>query len=268
MTTEATQPNTPANPAASEPAPLIPDSPEYRAAMIAKAEGQSGTPATPAAPTDPVEPHKPESAEKPLDPNAPTPKLTDEPPKEGDPAAPKEGEEPKEGEAPAYDFKAKFDDGSFVNDFNAEKLPEALGAALGKAMGLSVEQVAAMHEQFRAGQVALQAQATQKLYEAAGGQKGFNDLIAWGQQNLTPQQREYYDAQLNGPHAADAIEFLTAKMNAKKDPNLVNVNGAPNQQVSSYRDASEWHADMRDPRYQESQAFRDQVAAKLRVSRI
>ncbi|MDR5812009.1 hypothetical protein QCE62_00205 [Caballeronia sp. LZ033] len=266
---EAANPNAnPQAPVTPEAPALVPDSPEYRAAMIAKAEGQSGTPPAPVAPTDPVDPQKPVAPEVPLDPNAPAPKLTDAPadaPKDGDPPA--EKKDPETPEVPAYDFKAKFEDGSFVTSFNAETLPEDLSAALGKAMGLSNEQVAAMHAQFREGQVALQTIATQKLYDAAGGQQGFNDLIAWGQKNLTPQQREYYDGQLNGPHAAEAIEFLTSKMNAGKDPNLVNLNGGTHTRVSAFRDQSEMMAAMADPRYQASEAYRQEVAGRLRVSK-
>jgi hypothetical protein len=267
MTTEATQTPTPAAQAATETPALIPDSPEYRAAMIAKAEGQTAT--TPATPSpgnpsaDPVIAEKTE--EKPLDPNAPAPKLTD------NPDAPKDGETPTEKtdegkEAPSYDFAKAFNDGTIVDAFNAEKPDPALTGALAKALGVGGEQVEQMLSQFRAGQVALQEKATQGLYEAAGGQAQFNDLIAWGQKNLTPQQREYYDGQLNGPHARDAIELLVSKMNAGKDPTLVNVNGRTTPAVSGFRDQSEMVVAMQDPRYSQSQAYRDEVARRLAVS--
>jgi hypothetical protein len=257
MTTEATQPTTPQTPT------LVPDSPEYRAAMIALADGQSGTPTTPVAPTDPVDPQKPVTEEKPLDPNAPAPKLTDNPdaPKEGEE---KPGEKTDDGkEAPTYDFAKAFAEGTIVDAFNAEKPDAALTEGLAKALGINGDQVSQMLSQFRAGQVALQTQAQAGLYEAAGGQAQFNELIQWGQKNLTPQQREYYDGQLNGPHAKDAIELLVSKMNAGKDPSLININGRTTPTISGYRDQSEMVAAMADPRYHTSQAYRDEVTQRV-----
>ncbi|MDR5879024.1 capsid assembly protein [Caballeronia sp. LZ032] len=265
MTTEATTPTTPTTPVTPEAAPLIPDSPEYRAAMIAKAEGQSGTP-TPVAPTETTKTEGAKPTEAPADkpdPNAPAPKLTD------DSAAPKDGadkpaEKTDEGkDVPAFDFAKAFEDGTIVDAFNAEKPDAALTGALAKALGVGGEQVEQMLSQFRAGQVALQTQATQGLYEAAGGQAQFNELIQWGQANLTPQQREYYDGQLNGPHAKDAIELLVSKMNAGKDPSLININGRTTPTISGYRDQSEMVAAMADPRYNSSQAYRDEVTARV-----
>lgn len=242
--------------------------------MVAAYDGQGGntdpapkTPETPPAETPKVE----------EDPNAPAPRLTDPPadaPKvEGeqtDPPAekPKEGEEkPDENkDAPkAPSLGDLFNDGTFVSGFNAEKLPESLSTAL-EAAGLSPEMQAAIHEQFRSGQAALQREATANLHKAAGGKDQFEALVAWGQKNLTKEQAEFYDAQLNGPMAADAIALLTQKMNAGRDPNLVNVTGAQGGPVAAFRDQAEMMAAMSDPRYQTSEAFRAEVATRLRLS--
>lgn len=268
MTTDAVNPQTTAGtPATPETPALIPDSPEYRAAMIAKAEGQHQN-ATPT-PGDPnAAPVVVETPKEPVDLNAPVPSLTDEP-QEGDASkeTPKEGEEtkeaPTEGEPTA--LAKLYESGDFLSGFNAEQLPENLATALAST-GLPKEAIEAMHAQFREGQLALARESTGKLYEAAGGKSDFDAVIAWGQKNLTPAQRSFYDQQLNGPDAASAIALLKSKMTAGSDPTLVSVNGVRGGTVSAFRDQSEMVAAMADPRYQESPAFRAEVAARLRVS--
>ncbi|WP_197341605.1 capsid assembly protein [Ralstonia solanacearum] len=271
MTTPQGTPATPETPAA--PVQPAPDSPEYRAAMVAAYEAQGGNP-DPAAKTP--ETSASETPKVEVDPNAPVPRLTDKPADDPKPEAEKtdppaektaEGEEGAENkDAPkAPSLGDLFTDGTFVTGFNSEKLPESLSTAL-EAAGLTPEMQAAIHEQFRSGQAALQRETTASLHKAAGGKEQFEQLVAWGQKNLTKEQAEFYDAQLNGPMAADAIALLTQKMNAGRDPNLVNVAGAQGGPVSAFRDQTEMMAAMSDPRYQTSEAFRAEVATRLRLS--
>lgn len=264
MTTEAIQPaNTPATEAAAPVMPA-PDTPEYVALMAARGEQGTVTPdLTKTAPETPEVKQEPE-----VDPNAPVPKLTD-PPKTGD-ETPKEPEK-KEGEVgtevPTYDFKKGFEDGSVVEAFNAEKTDPALLNTLAKALSIQPDQAQAMVDQFRLGQQALIAQSEAKLFEAAGGKTEFNAIIAWGQKNLPADQKTFYEGLLNGPDAASAVQILKQKMTAGSDPALVNVNNAiPSGQVSAFRDQAEMVAAMQDPRYQQSEAYRQEVANRLRVS--
>ncbi|AOJ72251.1 MULTISPECIES: capsid assembly protein [Burkholderia] len=262
MTTDTINPNSPASPGTPETPALIPDSPEYRAAMIAAADASNGiTPTEPVAKTDPA----------PADPNAPTPKLTDTPADEKKPEGTENTSEKKDGEgdAPsAYDFAKAFDDGSLVTEFNAEKPSDALIAGMAKALGISNEQVLQMQSQFRAGQAALAAQAEAKLFEAAGGKDEFNAVIAWGQKNLSQDQKVFYENLLNGPDAASAVGILKQRMQAAGDPALVSVTSRTGGAIAAFRDQSELVAAMADPRYQTSEAFRKEVADKLRISRI
>lgn len=135
------------------------------------------------------------------------------------------------------------------------------------ALGISNDQVLQMQAQFRAGQEALTREAEGKLFEAAGGKAEFTALIAWGQQNLTPEQKTFYEGLLNGPDAVSAVGILKQKMTASVDPSLVNVTGRTSAAVTAFRDQSELVAAMADQRYQSSEAFRQEVAAKLRASR-
>lgn len=251
MTTEATQttPEVPAMPA--------PDTPEYAALMAARAEQGTLTPEI-TAPEVKVEP-------TPADPNAPTPKLTDAP---AGTEPPKETEESKEGEPAPYDFAKAYGDGSLLTEFNAEKPNEAVIGAFAKALGITVEQAQEMQSAYRAGNQALVAQAETRMFDAAGGKEQFNAMIAWGQQNLSQADKVRYEGMLNGPDALTAIEILQARMGASRDPRLVNVNAQAVATVAGFRDQSELVTAMADPRYQSSEAYRRDVAAKLAVSRI
>jgi hypothetical protein len=262
--------NTPATPAAAAApaAPVVPvapapDSPEYAAYMAARAEQNTLNPEIKTDPATPT-PQSGDPAEKkdPVDPNAPTPKLTDDPNKE----SPKEGEQPKPADG-AYDFAKAFNDGSIVNDFNAAETPKALVDGLAKALGVTDAEVKTMVDQFKLGQQALASAAESQLFEAAGGKDQFNEVIKWGQANLSPSQKEFYERQLNGPDAIATVQLLRDKMLSTRDPNLVNVNGERNSAVAGFRDQSEMMVAMSDPRYQVSEAYRREVAARLQVSR-
>jgi hypothetical protein len=260
-TTQTT--NTPATEVAA-PATPAPDTPEYVALMAARADQGTVTPDLTKTPETPEVKKEPV-----VDPNAPTPKLTDEPPKTGedDPNAPEKKPEGEADTPPAYDFKKGFEDGSVVEAFNAEKTDPALLNTLAKALGIQPEQAQSMVDQFKMGQQALVAQSEAKLFEAAGGKAEFNAIIAWGQKNLPADQKAFYEGLLNGPDAESAVQILKQKMAAGSDPSLVNANGArPGGQVSAFRDQAEMVAAMQDPRYQQSEAYRQEVANRLRVS--
>ncbi len=255
-------PDTSAAPAA-QPAP---GSPEHRAAMIAAYDAQFAkhAPATGAASEQPAtQAQTAQQQQLPSDQSA-SPKLTDTP---ADEAAKPTAEDPKKGdEAGAKSLGDLYASGDLVTGFNAEKVPDTVAAAF-KAAGLDDDAITAMHSQFRAGQLALQREQATNLHQAAGGKGQFDALVAWGQKNLTQEQREFYDMQLNGPNAAEAIAVLKQRMVAGQDPKVVlaNANAAP--AAEGFRDKSEMMAAMNDPRYKTSEAFRQDVRAKLAVSR-
>ncbi|MBF3417177.1 hypothetical protein ISF41_12475 [Burkholderia pseudomallei] len=264
MTTETTTTNAPATPGTPTTPALVPDSPEYRAAMIAAADASNGVTTT-APEAKAGEANPPASTE--TDPNAPTPKLTDPAPGETTKTDPPSTPEKKDSEPAAFDFAKAFDDGSIITEFNAEKPSETLIAGMAKALGISGDQVLQMQAQFRAGQAALTREAEGKLFEAAGGKAQFNEVIAWGQKNLSQDQKVFYEQMLNGPDAASAVTILQQKMHASVDPSLVSVTGRSGGAVAAFRDQSELITAMADPRYQASEAYRQEVAEKLRLSR-
>ncbi|MDM0006454.1 hypothetical protein QTI51_09560 [Variovorax sp. J22G73] len=228
--------------------------------MIAAYDAQFKAP-TPAA-TQSQTAAQPAQAAAAVDPNAQAPRLTDVP---ADTAKPTDPPKP-EGQGEVKSLAALIDSGDLFKGLGGEKVPDDLITDL-KAMGLTDAQVAGLNTRMAALLKAEATLQTQNLQKAAGGADEFNKLVAWGQKNLSAEQREFYDAQLNGPNAADAIAVLKARMNAGADPALVNVNGKAAPAVAGFRDKTEMVAAMQDPRYQTSEAYRADVAAKLKASR-
>ncbi|WP_092581242.1 hypothetical protein [Achromobacter sp. NFACC18-2] len=191
-----------------------------------------------------------------------SPKPTDEPKVEG--------EQPKTDEAKKGDQPKNLGDlfasGDLVAGFNAEAVPDTVVSAF-KAAGLDDAAIAAMHAQFRAGQQALQREHASNLHQAAGGKAQFDALVAWGQKNLSQEQRQFYDEQLNGPNAAEAIAVLAQRMTAGQDPKVVLANTSAAPAVTGFRDKTEMMAAMSDPRYKTSEAYRQDVRVKLAASR-
>lgn len=256
--------NTPASAgtqASATPAAPAPGSPEYQAAMIAAYEAQFGKIDLPAT----AEPAATQAT--PTDPNAPSPKLTDPPVDQTDPNKPKDSEAPKDGETPsdAPSLGALFEKGDVLNALGAEKVPDEIAADL-KKLGLTDEQLAGLNARVR-GLLALETEvATTKLHTAAGGKAEFDALVAWGQKNLSVEQREYFDGQLNGPMAAEAIAVLKQRMNAGQDPKLTLGSGGSKPVVTGYRSNQELVAAMADPRYWTDAAYHNDVKQKLAVS--
>jgi hypothetical protein len=226
----------------------------YDAQYANKAVGEGGTPVAVQAATAAPGAAPAAAAQAPaVDPNAPVPKLSDEP---------KVAEEPKAPEVPA--LQAKFND--VLAGIGAESVPEDVAKVLTDA-GFAPEQVKALNDRMK-GLLALEAQVqTERLQAAVGGKEQFNALIAWGQKNLTPEQRTFYDQQLNGPNAAEHLAVLQQKMGASRDPSLTLVNSRAAPAAIGFADKAEMQVAMSDPRYQTSEAFRAEVAQKLRVSR-
>lgn len=181
------------------------------------------------------------------------------------PETPEVPETPKDGETPPVVLADLVDSGDFFAGLGADTVPEALSAAL-VAAGLKAEQVPAINERLKQLLKAEATLQTQGLHKVAGGEAEFNALIAWGKANFTPEQATFYDAQLNGPNAAEVIELLKVKSAKGQDPKLVQVNGGAQPVVQGYRSQAEMQRDMRDPRYQNDPAFRADVRNKIKYA--
>lgn len=269
-------PNAPApqaTPASGAPAPAPapaapePGSPEHKAAMIAAYDAQFAAPeAKPTVNGEATKTPEELAAEE----AAKTTKTPEEIAAEAE--ASKSAKTPEElaaedaakaGTPPV--LADLVDSGDFFAGLGADTVPEALTAAL-VAAGLKAEQVPAINERLKQLLKAEATLQTQGLHKVAGGEAEFSALIAWGKANFTPEQAAFYDAQLNGPNAAEVIELLKVKAAKGTDPKLVQANGSAVPSTQGYRSQAEMQRDMRDPRYQTDPAFRADVRQKLKYA--
>ena len=245
-------------PAVSAPTPEVavvvapePGSPEHRAAMVAAYDAQFSAP---------VPPVMPVAAEPVVDPAVVVPIET--------PAVTETPEAPKDGETPpdSPSLSAMFEDGSFSKGFAAEVLPDVVKGGLEKA-GFKPEQVGELHKEYLEGRAAKAELAAQKIHQLAGGPEQFAQLNTWAHSNLTDEQRSFYNEQLSGPMAAEAMAVLKQRAAIGSDPRLVTVNAGGRPPVLSFRDSAEMQTAMSDPRYATSPAFRAEVGERLRNAR-
>ncbi|PPE71473.1 hypothetical protein IS481_12040 [Caldimonas thermodepolymerans] len=280
----------PAQAAASTSQGAAPGTPEYNAAMIALFEGQ-GAPASQAAQAPAA---APQGDQKPADqPTAQGGQAAQTPPEnpQGDqkPAdqKPGESEQKPDDQKPDETPKPKT-----LGDYLATPYTEFVGQdgqvkaevredlktrfgitdeqidAHFAAMKLADEQSARFTEMEKRLAELERERRTAVLHTYAGGQAQFEELIAWGNANLTPQERTFLNDQLNGPFAQQAIELLKFKRGAtvQADPQIHTPTTGASGAQGGFRSQAEYLAAISDPRYETDHAYRQQVYSRLAVS--
>lgn len=114
-------------------------------------------------------------------------------------------------------------------------------------------------------------------YEVSGGEEGYEAMAEWASQNLSQEEINAYDAVVNGSNKAAvvmAVRGLKAQYDAamskdsSEEPEEVISAKGGRTRGDTYEDMAQYMADMDDPRYETSEAFRAKVAAKLGRSNI
>lgn len=126
-------------------------------------------------------------------------------------------------------------------------------------------------DQLSAAEMAVQAD----LHEVVGGAKAYGDFSEWAKENLTPAQQKAYDKALDDTDPTTAkvlLEAYAAKWKASGDgprPRDITHEGVPSGKsggAEGYASSEEMQKDMRDPRYQTDEKFRQQVAQRVGAS--
>lgn len=192
---------------------------------------------------------------------AETPKVTE--------GAPAEVPKTPEGNAAEAELASK---GLDLNEFSAEY---GSTGALSQESYDKLEKAGypkAVVDQYVAGQNALAAQYESEVKAVAGGADEFQKVSEWAAANLTDPEKVAYNKAIDSGdvnQAKLAVQGITAKYQ-QVYPSEGRMVVANSGQVGSdaYADLAQMKADMRDPRYRESEAFRAQVAAKIGRSNI
>jgi len=122
------------------------------------------------------------------------------------------------------------------------------------------------------------SQTTERaVYELAGSQEAYGEMVQYAIDNLTDAQQEAYDREINSGNKTrvmNAVKALKADFEAHRKANesvepdeiIEPKGGAVKSQA--YQNLDDYMEDMNDPRYETSETYRQQVAAKLARSNI
>ena len=122
------------------------------------------------------------------------------------------------------------------------------------------------------GQVAMQQQYTQTVYNEVGGQESYQAMTEWASNNLTPEEIAVYDKAVNSGDTTttmSAVKGLQARYQLENgtQPNLMQGK-TTGTGVQAYESLDQMKREMQDPRYASDPAFRESVQRKLAVSDI
>jgi hypothetical protein len=146
-------------------------------------------------------------------------------------------------------------------------LSEESYKALQEKAGLSREYVDA----YIAGQAALAREAQQRVFDIAGGEEQYTVMTQWALANLTPAEIAAYNQGVEGTaeQAALAAAGLKSKYIAAQGSEPKLITGSSAAQVNTgFASRAEMTAAMNDPRYAKDAAYRKAVEQKIAVSNI
>ncbi len=157
------------------------------------------------------------------------------------------------------DLSAEYEQSGQLSEDSYEKLAKA---------GISREYV----DGYIRGQEALAVQYQSEVFEVAGGQQGYTEMIQWAAKNLTLNEINAFNTSVNSGDLEQAklsVQGLMAKYVASEgnEPRLVKGT-ATGDAASVFRSTAELTAAMKDPRYKSDPAYRQDVIEKLGRSSI
>ena len=121
-------------------------------------------------------------------------------------------------------------------------------------------------DSFIRGQEAVTQGELNEVHNVVGGAQEYNEVISWATENLADSEIDVYNGAVeNGdvPTIKLALQGLYARYAAENgvDPSL--VKGGGRARAAGYESRQQMIDDMKQPRYQDDPAFREQVERRL-----
>lgn len=109
---------------------------------------------------------------------------------------------------------------------------------------------------------------TQQIYNVAGGEEAYNELITWASQNLDQSTAQRLNEDLMSG-SVERAKFAVETLQLRKGtpPRRVEGNSAASGDIKAYRSKTEWQKDVRDPNYGKDKKFTAMVDAKFLASK-
>lgn len=190
------------------------------------------------------------------------------------PSADEPQEESKAEEEPEQEF-----DFSFLDELYEQAQGEPSQETIEKLEKMDASQLADMYVQYRQQVESNQTtsrdfteEQTNALYGIVGGQEQYGQLTSWASQNLSQQEVDMFDAVMDtgDPNAAFwAIRSLAMQYADANGYEGKRISGkAPTSGGNQFRSQAELVQAMSDPRYDNDDAYRADVMAKLERSEL
>lgn len=116
------------------------------------------------------------------------------------------------------------------------------------------------------GQNALANQIQGDMHNLVGGADEYSNLVSWAAENLPEGEIDAYNAAMDSqdPNMIRfAVQGLYSRYRSEAEPNLMQGNSAATASGGRFNSNAELTQAMRDPRYANDPAFRQEVADKL-----
>jgi|TARA_R100000084_G_scaffold12263_1_gene4219 transposase-like protein len=183
-------------------------------------------------------------------------------------------EETEAEEEPEQEF-----DSSFLDELYEQAQGEPSQETIEKLEKMDASQLADMYVQYRQQVESNQTtsrdfteEQTNALYGIVGGQEQYGQLTSWASQNLSQQEVAMFDAvmETGDPNAAFwAIRSLAMQYADANGYEGKRISGkAPTSGGNQFRSQAELVQAMSDPRYENDDAYRADVMAKLERSEL
>lgn len=127
-------------------------------------------------------------------------------------------------------------------------------------------------DQFIDGQMAVKNQTQAAVFDAAGGEEGYAQMMNWATNTLSEREQDAYNAAVNSGDLESvmlAVQGLNARFRSEYGDNPTLVQGqAADVTAGAFQSVAEITAAMSDPRYEKDPAYRSSVEAKLQRSSV
>ena len=121
------------------------------------------------------------------------------------------------------------------------------------------------------GQEAIADQSIDEIYQMAGGEQQYNQMLEWASDNLQPWEMDAYNNQIQNldANSAFALQGLMARMqNQEGSPPRLFQGEPSNYSAPRYDSLAQLTSAMSDPKYASDPAYRREVTSRLNNSEL
>ncbi len=121
------------------------------------------------------------------------------------------------------------------------------------------------------GQEAIADQSIDEIYQMAGGEQQYNQMLEWASDNLQPWEMDAYNNQIQNldANSAFALQGLMARMQNQEGSPPRLFQGEPSDySAPKYESIAQLTSAMSDPRYSSDPAYRREVTNRLKYSEL